>query len=209
MVTTTELTERYISEHRSVKDCLKKGLINYSALSRLIAKDLGLENKTSKEAILIAARRFKEKIKSKSLEDDIIALFKDSNIEIKNNVVRYIIDKTTYPDSLIDIEKTIKKDKGLFFSIEGAKTIIIIIQKQDKSLVEQKFKHNIIDKKTNLSLVTVTSKGIAAVPGAVNYISGLFFENEINIEEFMSCHDDTLIVINSSDIEKIMKCLNF
>lgn len=208
MPTTTELTEKYISEHRSIKGCLKKGLINYSALSRIIARDLDIEKTSSKEAILIAARRFREKIKSKA-EDEAMKLFKNSNTEIKNSIVVFTLEKNIYPDSLIEIEKQIKKKNELFFSIEGTKTITIIIQKQNKSMVKERFKNNIIGKKESLSLITITSKGIGKTPGAVSYISGQFYENEVNIEEFMSCHDDTLIVINSKDIGKIMRFLNF
>ncbi|MBU0615040.1 MAG: hypothetical protein KJ601_03020 [Nanoarchaeota archaeon] len=207
-MTTTELTEKYISEHKSIKDCLKKGLINYSALSRLIAKELGIEKSTSREAILIAARRFKEKIKGTALEDKIIGLFKKSNIEIKNNIVIFTIEKDVYPDSLVEIEQKIKKEKGIFFSIEGTKTITVIVQDHYSSLFS-KLKTKIMLKQDKLVLITVSSPGIESVPGAVNYLSGLFSEHEVNIEEFMSCHDDTLIVINSKDFQKVMEFLNF
>lgn len=209
MATTTELTEKYIREHASIKDCLKKGLINYSALSRLVAKEYELENKMSNEAILVAARRFKDKIKHKPIEDKVLSLFKNSNIEIKNNVVIFTLEKYVYPDSLIDIEKKIKKGKALFFSIEGAKTITLIVQKQSEGLIEGDFRKYILSKEENLSLVTITSPGIERTPGAVYYISGLFFDNEINILEFMSCYDDTLIVIDSKDVDKAIRFLNF
>jgi len=39
MPTTTEITEKYLTEHPSIKDCLKQGIINYSKLSRKIAKN--------------------------------------------------------------------------------------------------------------------------------------------------------------------------
>lgn len=209
MSTVTEITEKYIQEHRSIKECLKKGLINYSALSRLITKDLELGRGTSKEAILVASRRYKDKIRQASYDDKILALFKNSNIEIKNNIAVFTIDKNIYPDSLIEIEKEIKNNNELFVAIEGVKSITIIVQKKNKEIIGKKFKNNILHKKDDLTLITMTSDGIWEVPGAVNYISGLFFENEVNIEEFMSCHDDTLIVIDSKDIEKAMRFLKF
>lgn len=209
MPTATEITEKYISEHRSIKECLKKGIINYSALSRMILEDLTLSKEISNEAVLVASRRFKEKIKSAPFEDKIIELFKKSNVEIKNNVVVFTLEKNIYPDALIDIEKAIKKNSDLFFAIEGTKTITLIFQKKNKEMILKKFKNNIVDKNENLSLITITSEGIWQMPGAVNYISGLFFENEINIEEFMSCYDDTLILIRSDDVEKTMGFLKF
>jgi len=210
MPTTTELTNDYIFRHSSVKNCLKKGLINYSALARLIADDIGERKKTSNEAILIAARRFKEKLKKdEDIEKTIIEKIKESNTEIKNNIVVFTLEKNIYPDSLIDIEREIKKEKALFFSVEGTKTITLIIQRQNLDLIEKRFKHNIIEKKENLSLITIAMKDTGKIPGIVSYISTILFENNINIEEFMSCYDDTIIVIRSEDIPKIMQFLNF
>jgi len=210
MATTAELTEKYILDHVSIKDCLKKGLVNYSALSRQIAKDLGIEKKTSKEAILVAARRFRMKMgEIHSRENAILGLLKKSNVEIKNNIVIFTLEKYVYPDSLIEIEKVIKKEKALFFAIEGTKTITIIVQEQSAELIEKHFRAHIIDKIENLSLFTITSPGIRTTPGVVSYISGMFFENDINIEEFMSCYDDTLIVIDSKETNKVIRFLNF
>lgn len=209
MVSTAEMTEKYILEHASVKDCLRKGLINYSALARLIASERGIENESSKEAILVAARRFREKMKGRTFEDEIVRMFNGSNVEIKNNIVIFTLEKYVYPDSLIDVEKQIKRDKALFFSIEGAKTITLIVQGTSAGLIEKNFTGHMIDKKGGLSLISIASKGIESCIGAVSYISGLFFENGVNIVEFMSCYDDTLIVVDSGDVSKVIGFLNF
>ena len=39
-----ERTRIYIDAHPSIKDCVAKGLINYSSLARLIMKDLEVGN---------------------------------------------------------------------------------------------------------------------------------------------------------------------
>lgn len=207
MPSITEITSQYISEHRSINDCVKKGLINYSALARLISAEMNLGKRASRGSILMAARRLREKMKGFASEDEILLLFSRSNVEIKNNIMIFTLDKNIYPEMLIEIEKTIKKRKELFFSIEGTKTITIIVQWENKKLIEQKFRNNIMKKREDLSLITISSPGIEKIPGAVYYLSGLFFENGINIEEFMSCHHDTLIVIESKNINKAMKFL--
>ena len=63
MANITKLTEGYIAEHPFVKDCLKKGLINYSSLTRQICQDLNLDPRKNFDAILIACRRFYNKVK--------------------------------------------------------------------------------------------------------------------------------------------------
>lgn len=210
MPSTTELTQEFILEHQSILDCLKRGVINYSALARVIGKELGIQKKASMEAILIAARRFKDKIKGPVLDERIAGLFRAINIDIKNNIVICTLDKNVYPDSLIEIEKAIKREKELFFSIEGTKTITLIIQKKNTNLLERRFKNNIIKKEENLSLITLShTPSVEGTPGVLYHLFNLFFEHEINIEEFMSCHRDTLIVVQSKNIPKLMKFLKF
>ena len=84
---TAELTVEYIQEHPHIKNCLKKGLINYSSLARLISKESKIEKKSSKEAILIAARRFQDKLKKElGNELKIKTLLSKSEIGIKNKI---------------------------------------------------------------------------------------------------------------------------
>jgi len=205
-MTIADETEKYIQQRASIKYCLKRGLINYSALARLISKDMKIK---SKEAILIAARRFQDKIKNAKGGENILRLFENSNIEIKNNVVVFTIEKNIYPDALIDTEKRIKRERGMFFAIEGTKSLTIIVQKQNKNLIKKKFRNFLLEKKEDLSLITITVQGIGDTPGAVFYLTSLFFEHSINIEEFMSCYDDTLIVIKSDDLGRVMEFLRF
>ncbi len=207
MPSTAELTEKFISEHPAIKDCLKKGLINYSALSRFIAAEL--PKGTSSEAVAIAAIRFRDGIKDEKRDREISSLFRRSNLEVKNNIMRFTIAKHIYPDSLIDIEREVKKHRWLFFAIEGTETITLLVQKQSAPLIQKRLKSFIVSTKKDLSLITFTSTGIQETEGAVAYLTGLFFENGINIEEFMSCYDDTLIVIKSSNVPRAMTFLSF
>jgi hypothetical protein len=208
MVSIAKQTEDYIRAHASIRYCLKKGLINYSALARAISTELKLKKQVNDEAIVVAARRFREKTCSDAGENEIINLFKKSDIEIKNNICILTLDKGFFPEAMIDIERSIKKRRGVFFAIESTKSLTIITENEYAQNISKKFKNFIITKNEDLSLITITSKGIDSTPGAVAYITGLFFENSINIEEFMSCYDDTLIVIKSEYVQKAIGFLN-
>ncbi len=82
----TKLTEQYINERPSIRDCLKKKLVNYSQLSRQIIKDSSLKSRDF-DAVLIAVRRYFRKIsKSAAAEDRIRSLLSRSRIEIKNKI---------------------------------------------------------------------------------------------------------------------------
>ena len=208
---TTELTIEYIKEHPSIKSCLKKGLINYSSLSRLIAKELNIEKKNSKEAILIAERRFQEKLKKETaFEKQIKDLLAKSEIEIKNKILVFILEKNIYLDYFDQIQKQIRKELGTFYLLEGSDSYTLVIQEKYSNLIEKKFRSKIIKKRSNLALINYkSSKEIEDIPGVLSYLTTLFSENGVNIVEFLSSWTDTLFIINSDDITKTLNFLKF
>ena len=204
--TTSELTIEYIKNHPHIKSCLKAGLINYSSLSRQIAKDLKIEKKTSMEAILIAARRFQDKLsEEKVYEKKIKNLLSDSEIEIKNKIVVFIINKSISSDSFQKIQKS-----GLFSVLEGSNSYTVITQEKNATLLEKKLKGFIIKSTKNLALVNIKSgQDIENIPGIVAYLTSLFAENGVNILEFLSSWTDTLFVIEKKDVNKVLEFLEF
>jgi len=206
----TKLTESYIAEHPSVKDCLKKGLINYSSLTRQICKDLDLDKKNF-DAVLIACRRYYRKIgKETVLENKIIKILKDSKLEVKTKIVVVLIEKDVYYGHLIELQKEVKKKAELFHIIEGSNTITVITSYEFLDVVKKLFKNKIIKITENLAEVTLkSSEDLENTPGVVAYLSSLLAENGINIVETMSTWTDTLFVIAEKDISKVMELLSF
>lgn len=211
MPTTTELTEKYIAEHPSIKDCLKNNILNFSKLSRKIAKELKIEKKTSTEAILIACRRYAQKIKKEdTLENKIIKILKNSELEIKNKIIVVIIEKTTYKDNIKTIEKKIRKQNELCHAIEGTKCFTLITSEKFIQEINTIFKNDIIKTNKDLAMITLkSSTDLEKTPGIMSYLYSLFAENGINIVETMSCWTDTLFVIDEKDIANTMNFLKF
>ena len=211
MPTTAELTEKYLSEHPSIKDCLRKGIINYSKLSRKIAKELNIEKKTSIEAILIAARRYEAKIKKdKVREEKILNILKQSELEIKNKIIVAILQKNFPLDKLIKLETKIKQQEDVIYAIEGTKTYTIITSEKYLREIEVIFEKKIIKTTKNQAMITMKNpKGIEETTGFTAYLYSRFGEYGVNILETMSCWTDTIFVISEDDIATVMKFLKF
>jgi len=211
MPTTTELTEKYLAEHPSIKDCLKVGIINYSKLSRKISKELNIEKQTSIEAILIACRRYETKIKNEKIfENEILKILKQSELEIKNKIIVCILDKRKYLDKIIDMEKKVQKKVDTFYAIEGSKVFTIITTEKYLEDLEAFFSSSIIKITKDLVMITLKSpKELENTPGVNAYVYQRFREHGININEQMSCWTDTIIVISEDDIAIAMKFLKF
>jgi len=211
MPTTAELTEKYLSEHPSIKDCLREGIINYSKLSRKIAKELSIEKTTSIEAILIAARRYEDKIKKEKIrEDKILEILKQSELEIKNKIIVAIVQKNFTTETLLDFEKKIKKSADIVYLIEGTKTYTIITSEKYFEEIKRTFSDKIIKTAKNQAMIIMKNpKGIEETTGFTAYLYSRFGEYGVNILETMSCWTDTIFVISEEDIATTMKFLKF
>jgi len=209
--TTSELTIEYIKEHPYIKNCLKNGLINYSSLSRLISEELKLGKKTSKEAILIAARRFRERLKKEvNNEHKIKFLLTNSEMDIKNKICVLILDKDIDLDYIINLQRDIHKENGTIFLLEGHSSYTLITQDKYFNELIKRFKNNILKSQDNLAIINFKSpQEIEGLTGVVAYLTSLFSENGINIIEFSSCWKDTIFVIDSKNVNKAINFLNF
>lgn len=202
-------TETYIKNHPSINDSIKNKLINYSSLSRKIINDLKLKEKDF-DAVLIACRRYYNKIKLKQKrEDNIIDLLRNSKLEIKNKIMVVVMDKI-FSEKLFELEKKIQKKKNLIHIIEGVSTKTIITTEDYFYLIKNKFKKHIL--KINKGLVEIiieSSQHLENLSGVTGYLYSLFGENGINILETLSCWTDTIFIIKEEDVSKAIELLRF
>jgi len=207
----TKLAESYILEHPSIKDCLKKGLVNYSSLSRQIASDLNLNPQKNFDAILIACRRLKRKLKKDdNFEESILKILKQSKIEIKNKIIAVVLEKDIFFENVLAIAKEIKRKKEVFKVIEGVSGITIVTTEEFLALIKRYYKNKIILENRNLAEITIKSpKEIETTPGTYAYVCSLLGENNINIVETLSCWTDSIFLVKEEDVGKAMGLLRF
>ena len=207
----TKTVEGYILEHPSIKDSLKNGLINYSALSRHISDALRLSPKRNFDAVLIACRRMQEKLKKEEVaENRILRVLKNSRIEIKNKVIAVVLEKGVFFGTLLNLEKEVKKKNEIFRIIEGASAVTVITTEEFLDTIRRYFKNSIIIENSRLAEITIKSpKEIETTPGAYAYLCSLLGENNINIVETLSCWTDTIFLIDEKDAGKVMGLLRF
>jgi len=208
---TAKATEDYVNSHPSVRDCLAKNLINYSKLARQIADELKMNKKSSFEAVLIACRRLQEKLrKARANEDSIMAILKQSKLEMKNRVIAVVLAKGTHYESLIELQKIIKKKGEIFHLIEGANALTVVTNEEFLENIKEMFRKEILV--TNKDLVEITIKSpleLETTPGVMGHLYSLFSEHGINIVETMSCYTDTLFLIEEKDVPAAMQALKF
>ncbi|MBI2546041.1 ACT domain-containing protein [Candidatus Woesearchaeota archaeon] len=202
----TKAVAQYIQEHPSIMDSLKKGLINYSALSRKIGKEMGIRKF---DAVLIACRRHAAKLKAqKAFEKDIMDLLKKSKFEVKSSVVAAVLEPDIYFDSLIELQKAIRKRGNGLHVVQGSNSITIITADDMLPMIKEYFRNKIIKINQHLAEITLTSSAkLEDTPGVMSYLYGLFAEHGINIVETMSCYTDTIFLIDQDDVAKALQAV--
>ena len=208
-MSTTKTVEEYIKRNPSIRDSLHKGIINYAALARYMLDDLSSKELSSMEAVIISLRRIKEKFHEPVNDKRIINLLKKSSLVIKNRVCVAILEKDIYPDNLLDLEKQLKREKHIFYAIEGTNAITLLFEKRDSNLVKAKFKSVLVDFYEDMSIISINCDGVEGIPGVIAYLSSLFYDNDININQLMSCHNDNLFVVKETDVATCMQFLKF
>lgn len=203
------MTEEYINEHPHIKSCLSRGLLNYSALSRAIAKELDLGRRGSVEAILIAARRMRRRLGKDESAVRIRSVLSKSELVIRNKMAVLITAKSG-AQALDDVQRSVRKAGGVLYAIEGSENHTVIAQEQHIAELERRLRHHIVKKTQDVALITLRSpKEIERTAGVIAYLTALFAEGGVNLLEVLSCWTDTLFVVDAKDVQKAMRLLRF
>lgn len=177
-----EKVQQYVERRPYIQEALEQDIVNYSALARKIQGNVN----GSFEAIKMALRRLSEEIrkKRKEHEENVLKILSQTNIELKNNV-------------------KICKSKEKHESDIYAKT------KHGYTLIQEGEKECRGETVENQVMITLKSpEELEDTSGVISYILSLLDGRGINVTEFISCREDTHIIIDEKDATKVFQLLN-
>lgn len=146
--TITRKTVDFVNEYPFILYALRKGLINYSSLARMIQKETGIENF---DAIIVALRRYQDRVKSFDNGKKILNLLRNSALEIRTGVNTY---------QLKDMDPKMLQRLDHFHLIHGGYDNIDLIT-DDKMKIEPKMK-NLLEVKIKCPQTLETTSGVMA-----------------------------------------------
>ena len=196
-----EKTRVYIDAHPSVKDCVSKGLVNYSSLARAIMKELDLDNE---EAVMIACRRYASKMGvSTDHEISILNILKDSRLEMRTKTC-IVTAKNDWSvlHKMDNLFKDLWNEDSIMQIVQSASAVTIIADKMLKErIIDTVGRFNILKIRENLVEITVKSpEKIVETSGVIAYLITNLSDAGINIEETVSCHTDTVFIVGEYDM---------
>lgn len=179
----------YLRQRPILRTYLMEGAINCSAL----AKEIALKVYGDKKAIVaIRAALLREAISRESYEASekaALRVLSGSTLEIRTGLCVVLSkEPLRVPVVVVSTSKS-----GIMSVIEGEHA--------------QKLKsHDRLIK--NIDMITIcSSKSIEGTPGVVSLLLNTLAQEGINLVEVISCHYDTLLVLNSHDTERAFQIL--
>ncbi len=182
-MSTANLVRVYLKNKPYIMEALEGRIVNLSALSRVVQKELKLNDYY---AVKAAVRRYYQHLeKAKfSIEKRALSVLKGNKITILDGISVLVLD------SEIDIPNNakIKVDRHYVYLVEN------------NILKKAKIKAEIIKKYENCSAINIQSdENVEAVSGVMAFVTSLFAEYNINIIELISCYTENLFVIRRED----------
>lgn len=188
-----------------LKDGFKRGVINYSALARNLLPELEekLEKDINLEGVIVAVKRYAEKIKGKKLSHKLWKNLAQSDLILKGDVVDFTLKRNFHNyKAVLEAYKKIKWGEGdLIYIYQSLTEIAVILDKKNSQMVLSKIpKEEIVHHEENLAMLTVkTSPEIVEIPGVFHYLLGLISREGISLVDIISTYTELVVIVRGEE----------
>ena len=183
----SDLVRIYLKNKPYTVESLESGIVNFSALARVMQRTLKIKNY---HAIKAALRRHAMELQERnmSIEKHATSMLKDSTITIQSGISVIIS-----PDD-VNVEKSSKIKLRDYY-------VYLIYSSEEFKKIKKVADVTVVHENSS-AIIIHSGEKLEAIPGFVAFIASLLAEQNINIVEFISCYTDTLLVVSKEDALK-------
>ena len=206
MITIPEVVEKIVRKTPFLEEGLYRGIINLSALARLIKPEVekGTMKEVKEGAILMALKRLPKtsSLGSKALE----VLKKSHDLIVRSGLTEITVLNTNFSvENHKEIIEILGEERKFFLTItQGIFETTIIFSNELKKEIEKIFKkEKIISQFTNLSSITIRLPGkVVLTPGVFYSILKLLAWEGINVVEVVSTFSEFTIILEDKEVDQ-------
>ncbi|RLI07576.1 hypothetical protein DRO42_07880 [Candidatus Bathyarchaeota archaeon] len=184
-----QLVRETIRMRPSLMDALKMGIVNFSALARMLQREIG---EGSTEAVKAAIIRVSEELTDERAlqEERILSILRESKVRLQDKIAVIISPE------MLDIPYLV--------TAYLTDSYVYIV---DQTELKGELPDDVQVTSNLVALILLSPPRVEVTPGFVAFITGLLAGREINIVEFISCSTNTVIVLDSRDALKAFSLL--
>jgi hypothetical protein len=200
MVTVAHIVKKMIMDKPFIEEAIRLNIINYGGLADLLLPEIEneLRTKVTHASVMMAIRRYADKLENKEFSQNILDYIKDINV--RSNLFEVTIYKTNESKNILQkIQNLPDSRKGDVLSIIS----IISNERLENQIIKIIPKNEIKQKTKNISGITINLSEEATGAAGLFYIitKNLALEN-ISIIEIVSTWTETSFIVKTKDAAK-------
>jgi aspartokinase len=188
-----------VSFNKGYRQALEEGYANISALSRLIKPSVEsmLGREVTIDSIITSLKRMRAVAKPPSFQA--VKVLARSRLEVRTGIAKVTVKKNSQTKRIARDLAT--SSLGFFQLLDGVTSITLIVDLKNYEEVRQAFlpAFRISENTSMAALLVISPPKIAETPGVLSLILEHLARHEINVEEVVSCHTDTIILVRGVD----------
>ncbi len=184
-MTISNVVRTYLKNKPYTMEALENGIVNFSALARLMQKELGIKNY---QAVKAAIRRYASHLESVrgSIETRALEVLKENRLALLDGVHVIVSRKE------LDVDNDAKVKTDQYYIYLTRKDVVKRMGKKDRS--------ELVKVRDNCSAILIYSEeNLEGTSGVMAFVASLLAEQNINMIELISCYTETILVVSKDD----------
>jgi hypothetical protein len=202
----SEAVLHYVFRRPSIRDCLRRNLINHSALARLVA----VENKVKPCSALVTAsyRLGKRLAKNASNENALEKIFRDTRIVVHGGIMLGLCENTCDASCVEMLRKQAEREHEIFLSMQGLELRTLITSERYFDAMKKQLSRSLLRSYEGLSLISIRLPPSSVFTYGISArLASLLAEAGINMLQEMTSAGEYFVVLHTKDVSRALEVL--
>ncbi len=208
----SELVRRIIDSDPELRQCIERGVVNYSEVARRIkpAVEEVIGGQVSIDAVKTAVMRYARRLRGKSEQRSrLVKVLAESSLELRTDVAVATL-KLTALEKIANRVSSLLGSARLLLLLQSLTTVTVIASSDAmRDILSQIPRSDVLDyQESQTAIIIVSPREVITTPGFIAYVAELLASNGINISQIESVYTDTVIVLSRQDALKAFTLLD-
>lgn len=198
-------TKSYVIARPAIHECLRRGIINFSALAREIQSFYQIE---STPPIVVAATRYAERLKRLgSIDKKITQAIQNSQVHLLGDIIHFSVSCPL--TDLMSRELLQRQHSGTCRLFEGNRRGIVTCQSQYAAEIRGILGRRILREYSELIEISISqSLDVVRTPGVAARLFGLLGESGINIYDTLMLAGEHILYCHMKDLPQVHRLIH-
>jgi aspartokinase len=195
-----------ISYDLSIQDALARDYANVSAVSRMLQPRIErkLKKHVNLESVITSLKRLKGTYSPSS--EEIRAIIADSVVNVRTHVSKISVEKTR--KTLEAVSSMLSSQQMDFLHVsESISSITLIFDQKLHKKVRARLSDFLEEGDDYAAIIVQSPQAITNTPGCLINFYNQIARGHVNIEDTVSCHTDTIIIVKMKEVGKAFTSL--